>query len=126
MIYPHFAPAGTHLLVFFRSLSACGVVVTLGTGFAKADVPTSLALGRHLAAECSGCHSGQTGGAIPVIAGRSERELLAALKSYASGILPDGRPANPAMASVAQSLSDTEMAAVSGYLATLPPAKSGR
>ena len=47
-------------------------IILAGTGLYPADAQkarVSLAYGRHLAQECAGCHSAQTGGGIPVIAG---------------------------------------------------------
>lgn len=85
---------------------------------AVAGEAPNLALGRHLAQECNACHGAATAGsAIPVIAGRPAAELVRLLKAYATGTLPDGRRANPAMASVAQSLDEAQMAAVAEYLA---------
>ncbi len=97
---------------------------------AIAEAPANYGLGRHLATECTACHGrtadGSRGGAIPRIAGRPEAELFAALKGYAAGRAPDGGPASSTMISVARSLDVEQMAVVSGYLATLPPANPAR
>ena len=88
--------------------------------------PSKLALGQHLAGECTACHDRQRQAGVPAISGRPEAELLGLLKAYASGSLPGGRPANSTMVSVAQSLDEAQMAAIAGYLATLPAAKPER
>ena len=71
--------------------------------------------GRHLAAECLGCHRmADRGGAIPVIAGKPQEEIVEALAAYR-----DGRKTNPVMVSVATSLDAEETVAVAAYLASL-------
>jgi cytochrome c553 len=132
MTYPFFAPPGTRLRAFVQRRIAATlamVLAALATGNSvKAEEPANYALGRHLATECTTCHGARGGeqGAIPRIAGRPEAELIAALKAYAAGSAPDGHPASPTMVSVAQSLDEVQMAAVAGYLATLPPARPTR
>jgi cytochrome c553 len=93
-------------LAFLSGPALCG---------AEGD-PAALALGRHLADECSSCHrQGSASAAIPAISGRPAEEIAGLLEDYRSG-----RRTNPAMASVAQSLNDAEIEALAGYLATLP------
>ena len=81
-----------------------------------ADDSAALALGRHLADECSSCHrQDSASAAIPAITGRPAKEIARLLEDYRAG-----RRTNPAMVSVAQSIDDAGIAALAGYLATLP------
>lgn len=93
----------------------------LATNLAIAGQPdTSLALGRHLAEECATCHKLDGGTeAIPSITGRGVDDVVKVIGHYR-----DGSRTNPVMVSVAQSLSEAEIAAVAHYLATLPRAKT--
>jgi mono/diheme cytochrome c family protein len=93
---------------------ACGCAlawgpVTWAGGQPPAPTADTLSLGRHLAAECTACH----GAAL----------LIGLLDIYASGVIPDGRPANAAMVSVAQSLDPAQRAAVAAYFAQQRPVK---
>jgi cytochrome c553 len=121
MTYPFFQASGTVLRALVPLITG-GVIGTavLGTAYEAAGAD---GLGRHLAQECTSCHSGAANGAIPSITGRSVDDVVGLLRKYASGTLADGRTANAAMVSVAQSLSPTEMAAVAAFLATVPPSK---
>lgn len=76
----------------------------------------TLAYGRHLALECSGCHrpDGIDNG-IPSIVGWPQDRFVAALSAYKSG----GR-SNAVMVSVARSLDDAQIEALSRYYGTLP------
>ncbi len=96
--------------------------MTAWPGHSETANPTcepSEALGRQLAAECNSCH-GSLKSAIPSLSGRSETQIATLLKMFASGKGSDGNPGNMVMVSVAQSLDDTQMLAVSHYLATHP------
>ena len=133
MTYLLFEPERTHLRALVPSKPAMTarvaqavaavMVGVVGVTPARADDVPNLTLGRHLAAECTACHVANpapgTAG-IPSIKGRPAAEIIASLQAYASGTLSGGRPANAAMASVAQSLDPAQMAAVAAYLATLP------
>ena len=92
-------------------------IILAGVGLHPADAQeagASLAYGRHLAQECAGCHSAQTGGDIPVIAGKPAAELSDLLRSFRQG-----RRTNPVMVSVAKSLDETQIAALAAYFASL-------
>lgn len=78
------------------------------------DAGASLAYGRHLAQECVGCHSTQTGGGIPVIAGKPATEITDLLHAFR-----EGRRTNPVMVSVAKSLDEPQIAALAAYFASL-------
>jgi cytochrome c553 len=103
-----------------------------GTPQAELPLEPSVALGRHIAVECSACHplnparpapaanGTAPAGGVPLIVGRPAIEIVELLKSYANGTLANGHTANPTMTSVARSLDPSEMAAVAAYLATLP------
>lgn len=92
-------------------------LIALGLGAAAGSVHAdALAFGRHLAAECAGCHrSDGAGTAIPALAGRPEGEIIALLEDFRAG-----RKTNPVMESVARSLSAEESAALAAYFSSLP------
>jgi cytochrome c len=76
-----------------------------------------LALGRHLAGECSTCHPRDNRAAgIPGIIGWPPDQFVAVLQSYKAK-----ERDNQIMQSVASSLSDDEMAALAEYFAALKP-----
>lgn len=85
---------------------------------ARADDTRALALGRHLARECSSCHriDGVDNG-IPAITGWAAEDFVTTMGFYKSGARP-----NQAMVSVAQSLSDDDVAALAAYYGSLPKA----
>jgi cytochrome c553 len=75
-----------------------------------------MALGRHLAQECTPCHrldGVQTG--IPSIIGLEPDYFVQTMSFY-----KNGQRNNPAMVSVAQSLDDQQIKALAVYLGTLP------
>jgi cytochrome c553 len=109
-----------------RAFASLILILTAGvTGAAPSPSraqDAQMSFGRHLAQECTGCHaSTQPGAAIPAIAGLNVPTFTARIKAYQSGRLADGKAANPAMVSVAQSLGDKEIAALAHYFAALPP-----
>jgi cytochrome c553 len=73
-----------------------------------------LALGRHLAAECTTCHRPARGGgqAIPDLHGMPEGRIVQALGAYRDRQLP-----NPVMQTVAGRLTDEDIAALAAYFA---------
>ena len=85
-----------------------------------------LAYGRHLAQECTACHSAEAGAGsgravgIPEIAGRPAPELIELLHAF-----QEGRRTNPVMVSVARSLDERQVAAVAAYFASLGPLATG-
>ncbi len=83
---------------------------------AGAEDAKSMALGRHLARECSTCHriDGVDNG-IPSITGWLADAFIETMDYYRTGARP-----NQAMASVAQSLSDDELRALALYYGSLP------
>ena len=87
---------------------------------AWADDAKAVALGRHLARECSTCHriDGVDSG-IPSITGWPADAFTETMDFYRTGARP-----NQAMVSVAQSLSDDELRALALYYGSLP--KPGR
>jgi len=79
----------------------------------------SIAYGKHLSAECSGCHRlDGSASNIPSIIGRPAEEIRAAIKEFQAG-----KRTNTTMVSVAQSLDDAQIAALAAYLGTLAPRK---
>jgi cytochrome c len=87
------------------------------------DGTRQLAYGKHLSAECSGCHriDGVDNG-IPSITGWPVEAFVATI-----GFYREGARANPAMVSVAQSLEADQVSALAAYYGSLPkiPAKAG-
>ncbi len=74
------------------------------------------AAGKAKAGACVGCHgaNGEGKAPNPALAGKSEDELLTALKDYKSGKRP-----NATMKMMAGTLKDADMANVSAYFASL-------
>ena len=81
-----------------RMLLCAGMVLMLATGTVQAagDVEA----GKAIAAACAGCHgaNGEGVGANPALAGKSEDQLVQAMKDYKSG-----KRANPVMKAMAAS-----------------------
>jgi cytochrome c553 len=76
-----------------------------------------LALGRHLAGECTTCHPrGNRAVGIPAIVGWPPDQFVAVLQSYKAK-----ERDNQVMQSVASSLGDDEMAALAEYFAAVKP-----
>lgn len=102
-----------------------GAAVVLGVAAAGASQARSvdylMKLGRHLAQECTSCHRiDGTDNGIPSIIGLEPAYFVNTLGFYRSG-----DRGNPAMVSVAQSLDDEQIQALSlyfGSLATPQPA----
>ena len=91
----------------------------LGTpvpGAVAADDARMLAYGKHLSAECSGCHriDGVDNG-IPSITGWPPTDFTATMAFFKNGSRP-----NPAMISVASSLDDGQIKALATYYGSLP------
>jgi cytochrome c len=88
-----------------------------------AEAPDLMALGRHLAVECTSCHRpDSTSAAIPSIAGRRPEDFARTLREYRTGART-----NPVMVSVAGSLDEQQIAALAAYFGSLPkpPAPPG-
>ena len=81
-----------------------------------ADDAKVLAYGKHLSAECSGCHrvDGVDNG-IPSITGWVPVDFIATIDFFKDGSRP-----NPAMISVARSLDDEQVKALATYYGSLP------
>ena len=85
--------------------------------FLAAQAPADEELAAYLASTCSTCHrAGDKGTAIPALAGRETKDLIAALRAYRTGVRQDA-----IMHAVATSLSDAELSAVAAYLAHQEP-----
>lgn len=97
-----------------RTLLSAGMVFLLGIGAAQAagDVQA----GKAKAAACTGCHgaNGEGVGTNPVLAGKSEDQLVQALKDFKSG-----KRDNAVMKAMVSSLSDGDMANLGAYFASL-------
>lgn len=72
--------------------------------------------GKAKSAGCAGCHgaNGEGKAPNPALAGKSESDLLQALKDYKSG-----KRSNPIMKGLASPLSDQDMANLAAYYASL-------
>jgi cytochrome c len=91
-----------------------------GAGASVADDARSLALGRHLSAECTSCHriDGVDNG-IPSITGWAVRNFTETMDYYRSGART-----NQVMISIAKSLDAEQVAALAAYYGSLPKAKA--
>lgn len=90
-------------------------ITMAGSGQIVLASDRQLALGRHLAQECTPCHASHGGSkAIPSLAGRHADSLVQAVNAYRSG-----ERTNPVMVSVAQSLDDEQITALALYFASL-------
>ena len=99
-----------------RVIPALVLVAFLASGAGQANPNDRLlALGRHLAQECTSCHGiERAGNGIPSIIGLDAEYFVAMIELYRSG-----QRSNPAMVSVAQSLDDQQIKALSLYFESL-------
>lgn len=73
--------------------------------------------GEYLSGECTSCHKlDGTGEDIPSIIGRDPEQFVAAMRSF-----KNGERKNQAMVSVAKSLDDEQLKALSLYFGSLEP-----
>ena len=98
-----------------RMLTTVGAYALLGfvvTAQAAGDAQA----GKAKAGACVGCHGANGEGVKPnpALAGKSEDEIVQALKDYKSG-----KRANPIMKTFATPLSDQDMANLGAYYASL-------
>lgn len=102
--------------VAYRFGLALGLLTAPMTRTLAADDANLLAYGKHLSAECSGCHriDGVDNG-IPSITGWSSIDFIATV-----GFFKDGSRPNPAMISVARSLDEEQVKALAAYYGSLP------
>lgn len=104
-----------HRVAYRLGLALTLVAAPAARTFA-ADDAKLLAYGKHLSAECSGCHrvDGVDNG-IPSITGWAPIDFIATV-----GFFKDGSRPNPAMISVARSLDDEQIKALATYYGSLP------
>jgi cytochrome c553 len=97
-------------------------VLMLSGWSTQSGAADSMALGRHLAQECTSCHraDGADNG-IPSLPGHDADYLVRTLSMYKSG-----ERKNPAMVSVAQSLDDEQIRALALYWASIPEPARGK
>jgi cytochrome c553 len=97
------------------TILVAAVVALFGIANA-AQAAGDVAAGKAKAKACAGCHGANGEGVKPnpALAGKSEDELVQAMKDYKSG-----KRANPVMKSMVASLSDQDMANVAAYFASL-------
>jgi cytochrome c553 len=97
-----------------RMLLGVGTILVLAIGVAHAAGDP--AAGKTKAAACVACHGANGEGVPPnpALAGKSEDELLQALKAYKSG-----KRTNAVMKALSVGLSDQDMANLAAYYASL-------
>lgn len=97
-----------------RMLLSAGAIFLLAVGGAQAA--GDVAAGKAKSATCAACHgaNGQGMGSYPALKGKSEADLLQALKDFKSG-----KRANPVMKAMTASLSDQDMENLAAYYASL-------
>jgi cytochrome c553 len=97
-----------------RMLVSVGMSLVFAIGVAHAAGDP--AAGKVKAAACAGCHgaNGQGVPPNPALVGRSEDEMLQAMKDYKSG-----KRANAIMKGLTAGLSDQDMANLAAYYASL-------
>ena len=98
-----------------RKLIAALLVGLLGM-IGAAEAAGDAAAGKTKSAACAGCHgdNGQGVAPNPALAGKSDADLLKALKDYKSGSKP-----NPIMNGLAAALSDQDMEDLAAFYASL-------
>ena len=90
---------------------ACALLLTLPQGTAQGD--ELFEYGAYLSSQCSTCHRLDAfEGGIPPLGHLPKDYFIIAMREYKSG-----RRSNPAMVSVANALSDEEIAALATYYA---------
>lgn len=97
-----------------RMLLSAGIIFSLAIGAAQAA--GDVAAGKAKAAACAGCH-GANGQGIPpnpALAGKSEAQLLQALRDYKSG-----KRSNAVMKAIASGLTEQDMENLAAYYASL-------
>jgi len=96
--------------------AAIAAVFVIGGYVGSAMAAGDAAAGKAKTVACAGCHgaNGQGVKPNPALAGKSEDEIVQALKDYKSG-----KRANPVMKSLATPLSDQDMANIGAYYASL-------
>ena len=94
------------------TVGACALLGFVVTAQAAGDAQA----GKAKAGACAGCHGANGEGVKPnpALTGKSEGEIVEALKDYKSG-----KRANPIMKTFAVPLSDQDMANVAAYYASL-------
>jgi len=94
------------------TVGACALLGFVVTAQAAGDAQA----GKAKAGACAGCHGANGEGVKPnpALAGKSEDEIVQALKDYKSG-----KRANPIMKTFAMQLNDQDMVNVAAYYASL-------
>ena len=97
-----------------RVLLSAGIAVVIGIGGAHAA--GDAAAGKAKAAACAGCHGANGEGVAPnpALAGKSEEQLVQAMKDYKSG-----KRDNAVMKGMVAALTDGDVANLAAYYASL-------
>jgi cytochrome c553 len=98
-----------------KSTLLIATVVALFGIAGAAQAAGDAAAGKAKAKACAGCHGANGEGVKPnpALAGKSEDELVQAMKDYKSG-----KRANPVMKSMVSSLSDQDMSNLGAFFAS--------
>jgi cytochrome c553 len=98
-----------------RTTLIAGAIALFSVAFAV-QAGGDAAAGKAKAKGCAGCHGANGEGVKPnpALAGKSEDELVQAMKDYKSG-----KRANPVMKSMMTPLSDADMANVAAHYASI-------
>jgi cytochrome c553 len=98
-----------------KSTHLIAMVVALFGIAGAAQAAGDVAAGKAKAKACAGCHGANGEGVKPnpVLAGKSEDELVQAMKDYKSG-----KRVNPVMKSMVASLSDQDMSNLGAFFAS--------
>lgn len=120
---PNFLERGDKLCTTVCLFAMLVLLGCIAAGAGQARSPESLmALGRHLSQECTSCHRNDgVHNGIPSIAGLDPAYFVETLNLYRRG-----ERTNPVMVSVAQSLDDEQIAALSLYFGSLPKPTSAK
>jgi cytochrome c553 len=101
-------------MTMIRFLLSVGTITLLAISIAQAAGDP--AAGKAKSAACAGCHgaNGQGVSPNPALVGKSEDDMLQAMKDYKSG-----KRANAVMKGMTAGLSDQDMANLAAYYASL-------
>lgn len=89
-------------------------LVCLAVSATPALASEDVEYGAYLSSECVTCHQSQANGKIPVLAGRTQEEIISALGAFKSGAR-----VSSVMQQIAGRLSEAEMLALAAYFASL-------
>lgn len=106
-------------IILATALSACSKPEEPKTAAPAAEAPAAIDGAAKFAATCASCHgaNGQGQGTFPKLAGLTADQVKAKLGDFKAGKVTD--PQASMMAPIASMLSDAEIDALAGHIATL-------